>query len=1217
MAFIVDTARFQAEGAFLQWSVIAKRLGLPDSVVTTAAMQRPNVLQLRWTLKRELGLPTEPFTVWRRLNRDRQPKPINAAKSSLSILLGSQLFDLKGSYTMVELNVSGSGGLAYAFVGSPLVSSIVAFTGITAGNNLVVRLTAPCIEGLLVSAGVTVNSLVGTRTDDLTAASGWEKFEYVGLPVKKAEWMGQGIGAHGTEQGIFGSFTDAQTAARGRLERGAPNVLWGPLLAAGIPAPPWSFPAFVPFIDELNKTLLTDLKQIATSPPAMQAARKVKKTVPPPENAVGQKMTEPDRQAQVAPLSMTYMAAGTDCYSALGLGFGTAYPVVFSATGAAGISALAFDYMITARYEKGVSGEGPEEVYAAIVPAPAAALATPVPAGMTQEMMGHIRPRFADADWRASVRVSWEKPVPVPLFRPRSFVFARAGLAPASPSELLMNTRAAGGPIPIAVNYYTNSEDPEPNRVSAIEREIPIANNPGVRSLKYAVAHQDIFGQYSNWNSIDSVLQQPDVDQVRIVSAEFKFTAVPVPPAATCDAELLIEFVWDWRIRSPRTISFRGRLHGADYHGQPPPDITLPGGLQTALGGPFTNTFTLNFAILAANGAPTSGWPGYNPLVHCQSLNPAGDQAVAFGAAQGNEGRRYRVRIPGFKLNFSSKGHIGLALWAQAQEAIAPNRNGAWSNDPSRIAASDPRPPLIVPDIVSLGSLPDANGESHAILKWSSSPGADGYFIYETTETKLLKATGRPEPDPSLTLSQRLTTLLNLFDAAPLPRRSEFTRRNRTLLKTTSADVAMPRGSTSIHLYVVLGVSAGQVEAAWPTSSTALYAFAAPRAPKPGAPMIEVSPFLDNTATPPVYRARIRMETRKGPRVRRIDLHRVRVDDAAKELDTMGPPVLTVDALTAGWNVTQENDALGSHITVAAGAETPSGSWKRVWYRAAAWSEADLLRGTLPARSPASTVAWTVIPPSVPPNLSAITVEWPGTNPPDALCKWTSAAPLKKTPLGPHRISVRARRSGSPLDEPALIAFEGELDTLPAAPPAAGSGVWRVEGSKPIQFQAMVRRAALTDAVDITVRLTDPVGRTTERFSRVEPGPLLPDPDLTGFVLKNSLTPAGKQLNWSSTTPIALGYTLQVVVSRPPRQPFPNGPFIPQPAVQMQMLLEDVPLDEPGNVPAGSDPLRIRRMPGNGPKFNYYAFVRIPFTQILVRLTSPDGRSVQHAQPTN
>jgi hypothetical protein len=903
------------------------------------------------------------------------------------------------------------------------------------------------------------------------------------------------------------------------------------------------------------------------------------------------------------------MAAGSDCFACLALGFGTAYPVVFTAT--ADVSLLDYDFMVTARYEKGSLGSSSPVEYAALVPAPAPAIPPPVPANLAEDMMGHLRPRLPDGNWRGSVRVSWDKPVPIPLFRARSFAFARAGVAPAAPAVLVMNQRAAGGPLPIAVNYFTSAQDTEPNRLSGVDREISIPSNPGSRTIKYAVAHQDIYGQWSTWNAINSAIEQPPADKVRIVSAEFKSTSVPTPPNAKCPANLVIEFLWDWRIRSPLMISFRGRLHAAAYHGQPPPNTTLPTALQTKLGGPFTDTFTLNFNVLAANGAPTSAWPGYNPMVHCKALSPAGDQEVTFGSAQGNEARRYRMTIPGFELDFGSTGHIGLALWAQGQEAIPPHRNGTWSDQPSQIATSDPRPPVIVPDIVTLSSLPDAAGESHAVLKWSASAGAEGYFIYETTETKLLQAVGDPEPAPDKTLSLRLTRLLEIFDANPVARRSEFVRRNSRLIKDTSADVTLPRGSTAIHLYVVLGVSAGQVEAVWPTNSTVLYAFAVPRVPQPGTPMIEVVPFLDKNVNPNVYRAKVRVTTRKGPVVNRIDLHRVRVDDAAKELDTMGPPVLAIDALNPGWTPKTEPEP---HI-VAEVQETPTGSWKRVWYRAVAWSQADLLRGTLSARSPESTAAWVVIPPSLPPNITPLILEWPGGALGDVLVKWTSTAPLKKTPLGTHKISINAKRVGAPPNETPLITFEDDLSQLGLTPPGAGSGAWRIDGPKPMAYRAMVRRADVNDAVQLTVRITDPLGRTSEALATIQSGPILPDPVLSDFVLKTSVTPPGRLLEWVSATPLDMGpYTLWVRVNRPPRRLFPNGPLVPQPPITVEMALDDVPLDEPGPVPAGIDPLRVRRMLGAGRQFSYYAFVRVPFTQITVRLTSPDGRVAQHVQ---
>jgi len=751
----------------------------------------------------------------------------------------------------------------------------------------------------------------------------------------------------------------------------------------------------------------------------------------------------------------------------------------------------------------------------------------------------------------------------------------------------------------------------EPNRTSAVHREVAIPSATGFRASKYAVAHQDIYGQWSTWSVINSNIAIPGVDKVRIVSAQFKFDSVPTPPVSKCPASLEVEFLWDWRIRTPLRISFRGRLHAASYHGEPPPVTSLPGGLQTKLGGPFANTFTLNFNVLAANGAPTSSWPGYNPLQHCKALNPSGEQQVAFGAAQGSETRRYRVTIPGFELDYASTGHIGLALWAQGQEALPPSRTGPWGDQPSVISASDPRPPLVIPDIVALGSIPDAAGESHAVLKWSASAGADGYFIYETTETKILRAVGQPEPDPDKTLSLRLTKLKDIFDANPLKLRSAFVRRNSRLIKGTSADVTMSRGSTAIHLYVVLGGSAGQVEAAWPTNSDALYAFAAPRMPQPAAPMIEVTPYIDQSASPPVHRSKVRVTTRKGPEVIRIDLHRVRVDDAAKDLDTMGPPILAIDSLNFGWTTHTEPEP---HV-VAAVDDTPSGSWKRVWYRAVAWSGDDLLRGVLGTRSPASPAAWVVVPPSTPPNLSPLTLEWPGGEPGDVLVKWTSSAPIKKTPLGFHRIAISAKRVGAPEDEPPLIAFEGELASLGIMQPPSASGPWRIEGGKPVQYRAIIRRASVSDAVQVSVRITDPLGRTRESFAEIEAGNVLPDPVLENFVLKSSISPPGQMLQWTSDTPLDIGpYTLRVAVARPPVILFPNTIGVPRPFIVEERELADVPLDEPGPIPAGTDPLRVRRLSGPGPLHTYYAFVRVPFTQIQVRLTAPDGRSTQHIQ---
>ena len=152
------------------------------------------------------------------------------------------------------------------------------------------------------------------------------------------------------------------------------------------------------------------------------------------------------------------------------------------------------------------------------------------------------------------------------------------------------------------------------------------------------------------------------------------------------------------------------------------------------------------------------------------------------------------------------------------------------------------------------------------------------------------------------------------------------------------------------------------------------------------------------------------------------------------------------------------------------------------------------------------------------------------------------------------------------------------------------------------------------------IRITDPLGRVSEQLVTIAPGPVLPEPVLENFVVTPSVTPPGVMVSWTSDAPIEVGdagaYQLRVTVLRPPKQLFPPlGPFVPQPPMVLEMGLDDVPLDEPGPVPPGGDPLRVRRMPGSGPVHSYYAFSRVPATAVVVRQAGPDGRVAEHSQP--
>lgn len=1212
--YIIDPTRFHAEGAVVDWIALARRLGLLWQYMDADKLQ-PTV-ELRWMLSSDLGMPTEPFQVWVRPQSytDREiEEPLTITQTQLSFLGGFTAVTWpNGSMSQVSVDVNApTGGLIAAFSGGPLISNLWGIARVGNGSSTV-QLSSPVIDGLLVEPGMTVTGVHGIETRALSQAAGWTLIELVGIPVKRADW--KGIGKHGTPQGMTGALTDAPTAAVQRLTRGAPPFGWGPILAAGVPAPPWMAPNFSALVDEVNVNLLNRIRGIiAKIAPNQQARQRIDVPLPAPKNSSGQQMTAAGSTSKVAPLSTMLMIASSDPFLSLDLGFGTAYPLKTDALFKQqyGHNILPrLDYMITAHWEKGLDGASAPVDYAAIIPAPGPAMPPPPPANMTAEVLGTLRPLVADGSWRSSVDINWDRPPDMQLFHAASFAAARAGVSPSEATVALLDTRSSGGFQPITINHANSPPDLKFWRLHMVDRELPIPSNPGSRQVKYGAAIQDIYGQWTPWITVDKLLAQPDLDLVRIVCA---MLSPSVPTSGTvCPAKINIEFLWDWRIRSPRLIRFSGRLYAASDHGSPPPSLVVPAGLDRSLAGggaPLEVAFT----------GDTPSAPGATII----ALNEGGDQQVSFGSAQGGETRRYRLTLSGLSLDFGISGHICLALWAQGQELIPPQRTSAWSDNPTVITASDPRPPVVLVEHVTLASLPDAAGECHARLSWTPQPASVGYFIYESTETKILLANGLPEPTPDQTLDVRLKTLKNAFHGNPS--RREFTRRKATLLHSTSIDITLPRGSTSIHLYVVLGISAGNVEGNWPGGAKPedwLVAIAAPHIMNPAPPLLEVQRFLDQTSSPPVYKARINITTRPGPRVKKVELHRVRVDDAAKELDTMGPPIARIKTSGGGWTVTQAVDRNAvSYIQTVQGVDAPSGSWRRVWYRATGWTEQDDMRGALPGRSPASAAAWVVIPPADAPVVSPLSLGG-SSGPADVLIEWTSPAPLKKTPLGPHTMSVSAMLPGADSIIPAgrapngpapLISFNKPLDQLDTNPPATGSGVWVFSSALDVTvYRALIRRATITDIMKFIVRITDPLGRTGERIVTIGAGPVDPAPDLTDLVLHKIPGPPPKTaIEFASTVPLKAPldgpYRVHVTAFVKGRV-FP--PFPPHPPLVLDMSVGSVP----GAPPQGRPPIEIHRNPAPGPKITYVVVCAVAVAKYVVRIIAPDGRLIEKTQ---
>jgi hypothetical protein len=171
---------------------------------------------------------------------------------------------------------------------------------------------------------------------------------------------------------------------------------------------------------------------------------------------------------------------------------------------------------------------------------------------------------------------------------------------------------------------------------------------------------------------------------------------------------------------------------------------------------------------------------------------------------------------------------------------------------------------------------------------------------------------------------------------------------------------------------------------------------------------------------------------------------------------------------------TASDQTFGTYIASVTGTGAPAGSWKRVWYRATAWTALDQTRGALPGRSDASPATFVVLPPPDPPVLPPLLI---GTGPgaADVILQWTCTSPVARTPLGPHQIAVRAVAPGTPPQPPPgpLLSLDSTLDQLGNTQPASGSGAWIVGTVSGVTtYQALVRRAVITQSFKFIVSIT-------------------------------------------------------------------------------------------------------------------------------------------------
>lgn len=1149
----VDPRRFLLLGSFTDW-VVASRERANEKVESAAAIAKERglrstrLLQLRWVADPALGYPSAPFTVWRRRSSGVGAPTVGFSTTSI---LGLAFVVLDRPCVYAGVSMDGPGGAVFAFTGMPYSSSMLT-PQVAAAGPTTVGISGSQIQTLLVPSGTTILGVTGIDAATVDDPA-WEQIEIVGLP---SDGRFGGVQRLDAPQGLIGALGDPADAARDRFRRGAPFYGWDALMQPAAPAPTWTLADDKAMIQAVHDTMLDPLLDMVQTLPARQhQTYTVNHTL---TTSTGQ-----TADANFSPLRVLLYGAATDPLASLITGYGTAYEVMaepgspFGSHLAASVGLAAapvsYDYMVTADYDKGTLSASAPVVYAALLLSPRGVLPPPAPTNLAVNNDGMQAPVVTDGPWRTVNRISWDRVSQTLPFQIGSFALARQALAPAGGVEPLMDKRMYDTALqPIATTISSNPA--MVNRAAALDERYQIAPSPNPNALLYGVAMQDLFGTWSRWATTTFAAGEPPPGPATIISTRLDTSAA----SGLCPGTLVVELTWDWANRSPISLEIVGRRYAQSTPAERPSDLSIPATLPASLTAGSGAVAKLEFAVSGQISAITPG-SGLSATVQHISL----DGFTIVPTPVTNHGpRRYRLTVTGLQLDFTSAPMIGIALWARGTEAVAPSRVGPWSVAPSVGSASDPRPPVMTVEHedVLMTSLGDASGEHHAQLSWPAAPGAAGYFVYTVAESKFRADRGQSEPALSLTLSQRLAELRNLYAANP-DRRS-FARLNAKVVPETSMQITLPRGTEEIHLFVVLAVSAGQVESAWPGLSDPLrrkrpIAYAAPQVVRPSPPSLEVTRVLDSSALPPRYRASVRIQTSPGAAVGRVDLHRVRVPDAATELDTMGPPVAQLTGSSGAFTVaprTSTEPGESQLIGTITGNDGVEGSWKPVYYRAVAWGTDDPTRGQYGGRSEPSAPRSVVVPPADPPQLSTLTYVLPTLGSADARFDLSTAAPVAPTALGPHRIEVEVitehpgGSSETTFVHPAPVLppdpDANRLELLRTTGPGSGvSGAWRdatSAGTTPLHV--LVRRSSFTDVLRARIRLTDPLGRVTERTIVVPTGSPIIAPDIISP--KVTVVPAGRVFTFKTSVPDQIGgqpYRLKVSYAQDRVPPLRRG----------------------------------------------------------------------------
>lgn len=1172
MARYADPTLLLAEDALVEWYDLAEQLGVDDHG-WAAAEKRGTSRILRWHVSKKLGLPMQPFTVWRRKAGSRLGSEARVIESRSG---GHRILTFAEPLVRVEIDiVSGGGtGVAMALGPGPAEVALLMDAG-TGGPGDTVPLRGSAVQRVIVVGA----DIGGFRVETLASAVSdeWEPIELVGLPARAGESAYRPDPA-----GMLGAETDGLSAAMERLHRAAPPIGWPASTPSGRGAPEWRPVDPDPFVEELRSELLAGLLGAfdGRSPHELELHLR-RESISGPRTAVG---IAPQRsQVSLPVLATALLAAEVDLPVALALGLATGYSLRDRH------EQVGFDLMVSAEYPF-VPGLGAAAEVATVAPWPP--LPDPMtgpPSSVDSRHSGPSAPSEVDHQWTTVVSTSWDRVRPsLTLDRPVAASHGSFDPLGVGPVMSLLDDRPSGGPRPLVITKLPA----RPDRVGVADRAVELPEDGSVGSCGHAVAVCDAFGVWSHWR--ETVLDLP-VMPVPVPTPANALASAVYAGSPVCSTTVSVDVLVDESTNSAHFVQVRGWLLPATYAGQPP-----PAGLMPDVHAPPAGAISVQALMRSVVGGfvpEPAGTFGLKELAESGGNDPP--------PAVPGPRRRWRLTWPAIGVDFGSVPHWTVALWAR--EIVA---GPGWTPEggPAVSSVSSPVPPVVTvirPPVPPLGSAPDAEGRSHVAVPLPAVSGATKLIVWTLAETTLLPgaltaAAGLPAPG----LADRYTALRTAVGSAGA-KRKRFTRLLEVAPGTPTVDIALPRGSREIHLFAVTAVNAADVESAWPANAEAMWAAVAPEVVAPSPPVVTtvVAGSGDVTMT---------VTSRSHLPVAELHLHATRSWDGARDAGSMGPPiVMSVPVMQADPPPTPSAPANPAGARWQSTVVLPRAQvegWRGLHLRAVARpvpSAPEL--GLLGADSAASEVVTVTVPPAGAPDLSPLIPTTWGATSDGVVVRFDAGAPLAASPWGPHTLTAKATAGAATLAQVSPVP----LGSIPvdatdpiAAPPALVRTGPPAAGRLP--FALWFQRPDLTVPVEVTVSLEDPLGGVN--VARVTVPPVSTDipPDVS--IVSANMTTGAVIVDFESSAPVDpatnVGWQLTVSGQGSP------GMFFG--AVSRTMDLADIPVV--GGVPPRTDPIEVVRFPGDTDPRSYRARIEAPVRRVRIEMRAADGGTASDQQ---